>query len=363
MATIIVTIIDILALILLCWINKNNAEGLGKKGSKYIFSTLLIFIAFEIAGAAAALLGKGDKNSALALAMIFGVVGGMISYFFAKKEPVAAVHQKTGIGDIILTTILLIITIIFVFPFYWVVTGSFRVVKTAVKVPEWWPLHPTMVNYQDLFKNPALQWFNNSLIIALGTMVLVCIVSALAGYVLAKKKFPGRDLIFSLFVGAMALPKQVVLVPLVQLVSSWGMHNTLWAVILPAVGWPFGVFLMKQFSETVPNEILEAAKMDGCSEIQTFTDVVVPIVKPGLGALAIFTFITAWNDYFMQLIMLNSREKLTLQLGVATLQSEFSTNYGVLMAGATLAALPIVIIFVLFQKAFTQGITMGAVKG
>lgn len=273
-------------------------------------------------------------------------------------------YKKYSPFNVISTILLLIVTFIFVFPFYWVVTGSLKEQRVTVKLPpEWFPLSPTIANYQTLFKNPALQWFGNSVIISLIAMVLVCTVAALAGYVLAKKKFPGRNLIFSMFVGAMALPKQVVLVPLVKLVSSWGMHDTLWAVILPSVGWPFGIFLMKQFSETVPNEILEAAKIDGCGEFQTFRSVVLPIVRPGVGALAIFTFISTWNDYFLQLIMLNSRTALTLQLGIATLQAEFATNYGALMAGATFAALPIVLVFLLFQNAFTQGITMGAVKG
>lgn len=142
-----------------------------------------------------------------------------------------------------------------------------------------------------------------------------------------------------------------------------GFHNTLWAAILPAIGWPFGIFLMKQFSETIPSELIQAAKIDGCSELRTFWNIVVPIVKPGIAALAIFTFISAWNDYFLQLIMLNSRKNLTLQLGLATLQGEFATDYGVLMAGAALAAIPIVIMFLAFQKSFTQGITIGAVKG
>ena len=112
-----------------------------------------------------------------------------------------------------------------------------------------------------------------------------------------------------------------------KLVSFMGIHDTPWAVILPLCGWPFGIFLMKQFSENVPTELLEAAKIDGSGEIRTFTSIVMPIVKPGLGALAIFTFINTWNDYFMQLVMLNSRTNLTISLGVATLQQEFSTNY------------------------------------
>lgn len=168
---------------------------------------------------------------------------------------------------------------------------------------------------------------------------------------------------FSLFVAAMALPKQVVLVPLVRIINFMGIHDTLWAVILPLVGWPFGVFLMKQFSENIPTELLESAKIDGCGEIRTFINVAFPIVKPGFAALAIFTFINTWNDYFMQLVMLTSRNNLTISLGVATMQAEMATNYGLIMAGAALATVPIVTVFLVFQKSFTQGITMGAVKG
>ena len=135
-------------------------------------------------------------------------------------------------------------------------------------------------------------------------MALTCITAAMAGYVLAKKKFYGRTVIFSLIVCAMALPKQVILIPLLKEMSFLGIHDTLWAVILPTVGWPFGVFLMKQFSEGIPNEMLEAARIDGAGEVRTFVQIILPMVKPGIGALAIFTFITAWNDYFMQLIML-----------------------------------------------------------
>ncbi|HBT16897.1 MAG TPA: sugar ABC transporter permease [Firmicutes bacterium] len=272
--------------------------------------------------------------------------------------------KKTSIGNILRMTLLYILTIGFIFPFYWVITGGFKQQEVTVQLPpQWFPIHPTIENYRKLFYNPALTWFFNSVLIALGTMILVCVVSTMAGYVLAKKKFYGRELIFAILVAAMALPKQVILVPLVRLISSWGFHNTLSAVILPAVGWPFGVFLMKQFNETLPTEILEAAKIDGSSELKTFILIVVPMVKPGIAALAIFTFIGAWNDYFMQLIMLNSKLKLTLPLGVATMQQEFATNYGVLMAGATFAAVPILIVFIAFQKYFTQGITMGAVKG
>lgn len=273
-------------------------------------------------------------------------------------------NKVTPFG-VISIIILSLLTIIFVFPFYWIMTGAFKSQPDTIKIPpQWWPTSPTMENFQKLLvQNPAGKWLFNSILIALITMLLVCITSSLAGYVLAKKRFYGQKLLFSVFIAAMALPKQVVLVPLVRIVNFMGIHDTLAAVILPLVGWPFGVFLMKQFSENIPGELLESAKIDGCGEIRTFISIAFPIVKPGFAALAIFTFINTWNDYFMQLVMLSSRDKLTVSLGVATMQAEMATNYGLIMAGAALAAIPIVVVFLIFQKSFTQGITMGAVKG
>lgn len=259
---------------------------------------------------------------------------------------------------------LIIIALTFIFPFYWILTGAFKAQSVTMQLPpEWFPKHPTMANFQKLFNNPALRWFFNSVWMSLASMLLVCITASMAGYVLAKKRFTGRAIIFSILICAMALPKQVVLVPLVRIMNKLGLYNTLSAVILPAVGWPFGVFLMKQFSETIPTEILEAARIDGAGELRTFINVVCPVIKPAFGALAIFTFISTWNDYFLQLVMLQSRTKLSIALGVATLQAEMATDYGVIMAGAALGSLPIVLIFICFQKYFANGITMGAVKG
>lgn len=272
---------------------------------------------------------------------------------------------RLTVGGAVGMAMLWLITIaLFLFPFYWVITGSLKSRKATLTLPpEWFPKEPTLANYEQLFKNPAVEWFLNSLMIALITMAIVCVIATLAGYVLAKKRFIGQKAVFALFVAAMALPKQVILVPLVRLMAGWGLHDSMWAVIFGSIGWPFGIFLMKQFSETIPGELLEAARIDGCSELRTFATIVVPLVKAGMAALAIFTFITTWNDYFLQLIMLSKRTNLTLQLGIATMQTEFSSNYGVLSAGATFAALPIIIVFICFQKYFTQGITMGAVKG
>ena len=260
--------------------------------------------------------------------------------------------------------ILILLAIFFLFPLYWIVTGSFKsAIDINAKVPVWFPMNPTMGNYDKLFAKPAFLWLFNIVFISAMAMILTCITAALAGYALGKKRFYGRTILFTIIICAMALPKQVIVIPLAQEMKLLHMSDTLWAVILPTVGWPFGVFLMKQFSETIPNEILEAARVDGAGELKTFFSVVFPMIKPGIGALAIFTFVNTWNDYFLQLVMLTSKEKWTLPLAIANLQGEMSSDFGLIMAGAALAAIPIIVVFIAFQKYFTQGIAMGAVKG
>ena len=260
--------------------------------------------------------------------------------------------------------ILIMLAIFFLFPLYWIVTGSFKsAIDINAKVPVWFPMNPTMGNYDKLFANPAFLWLFNIVFISAMAMILTCITAALAGYALGKKRFYGRTILFTIIICAMALPKQVIVIPLAQEMKLLHMSDTLWAVILPTVGWPFGVFLMKQFSETIPNEILEAARVDGAGELKTFFSVVFPMIKPGIGALAIFTFVNTWNDYFLQLVMLTSEEKWTLPLAIANMQGEMSSDFGLIMAGAALASIPIIVVFIAFQKYFTQGIAMGAVKG
>ena len=262
--------------------------------------------------------------------------------------------------------LLIILALLFIFPLYWILTGSFKTQQAVNSaVPVWFPTGETvtMRNYNELFNRPAITWLLNTVFICAAAMGLTCIAASMGGYALAKKRFSGRALLFSVFICAMALPKQVILIPLLKELAFLKLHNTLWAVILPTVGWPFGVFLMKQFSENIPGELLEAARIDGAGEARTFIEIVIPLIKPGIGALAIFTFITAWNDYFLQLIMLNDTKVLTISLGIAKLQTELSTDFGLIMAGAALGSVPIIIIFLIFQKFFTRGITMGAVKG
>lgn len=295
--------------------------------------------------------------------------------------------KHLDVYKIISVIIIAVLAFAFAFPLYWIIIGSF---KTSAAInsttPQWWPQEWVLDNYRKLFSKQtaalweinipftsisfagptvpaAIRWLLNTVFMAVASMILTCITSAMAGYALAKKRFVGRTLLFSLIVCAMALPKQVILIPLLREMASLELYNTIWAVIFPIVGWPFGVFLMKQFAEGIPGEMMEAAKIDGAGEWKTFYTIALPLIKPGIGALAIFTFINSWNDYFMQLIMLTSTKNLTISLGIAKLQAENATDFGLIMAGAALAAIPIIVVFLIFQKYFTKGITMGVVKG
>ena len=293
--------------------------------------------------------------------------------------------SKAKVYSVFSWIMICLIAFTFLFPLYWIITGSFKTKQEILSsTPVWVPTQWVMNNYQNLMSKrtaplfkfsalgysitgptvpAAIRWLLNTVVMSVSSMLLTCLTASMAGYALAKKRFYGRTILFSLIVCAMALPKQVILIPLLREMSSLGLYDTIWAVIIPIVGWPFGVFLLKQFAEGIPTEMVEACRIDGASEWRTFTDVMFPMIKPGVGACAIFTFINSWNDYFMQLIMLMGTDKLTISVGIATMQGENSTDFGILMAGSALASVPIIIVFLIFQKYFTKGITMGAVKG
>lgn len=265
---------------------------------------------------------------------------------------------------IFVVIVLALLAVFFIFPLYWILTGSLKdAITINAQKPQWFPLEPTLDNYVRLFKQPAIQWLLNTIIIAVAAMALTCITAALAGYALAKKRFWGQTVLFSLLVCAMALPKQVIVIPLLQEMSALGLNNNLLAVILPTVGWPFGIFLMKQFSETIPTEMLEAARIDGASEVRTFVSIVFPMVKPGVGALAIFTFVNTWNDFLGPLIYLTRTELKTIQIGLRMFISQYSAEYGLIMAASVVVLIPVLIVFLSLQKYFVQGVASSGIKG
>ena len=244
------------------------------------------------------------------------------------------------------------------------ITISFMNVVTLLRMPPKLIPDPfTAMNYIKLLGGSLLpRWEFNSAVIAVTNTLISLFVSSFYGYIFAKKEFPGKKVLFWILICTMMVPFQVAAIPIFLMFRDFHMVNTYWGLIIPGIFSAYGVFLMRQVIKTLPTELIEAAKMDGCSELQIYARIILPLSKPGLAVLGIFTFVGNWNDFFWPLVLLNDSKIYTLPVGLPTLQSQW-TDYGLLMAGATLAALPTIVIFILFQRYFLQGITVGAIKG
>lgn len=253
---------------------------------------------------------------------------------------------------------------IFIFPYYWMVVVSIQPKTVLRNLKALIPRSVSLDNFKSLFRlRYFYRWNFNSIFTALLASILVCLSSTLSGYAFAKKQFLGRDIIFWCFLITMAIPKQSILLPLYMLMRDFKMIDTYQGLIVPTIAWPMGIFLMRQIIKTIPNEIIDAGKIDGASEWQIFYRLVIPMAKPGMMALTIFTFVGVYNDYFWQLLILNKSKMMTLPLAVATLQDMYSGNITLIIAGAVMASLPMIIVYVILQKHFIKGIRIGALKG
>jgi multiple sugar transport system permease protein len=248
----------------------------------------------------------------------------------------------------------------------WMASTSLKPVTSYLKMPpEIIPLHPSLSNYADLLTNAPhwWRWVANSIIVTTVVTVANLLFCSMAGYAFAKKRFPGGQTIFWVIVMSMMLPQQVTLIPLYQVAVRLGLYDNFGGLCIPFLSTAFGIFLMKQFSATLSTDMLEAGRIDGCSEIGLFFRIVLPLVKPALAVLGIFTVMWQWNDFLWPLVITNSVQMKTLQVGLSTLQSKWSTDYGTLMAGASLSAIPMIAVFLGFQRYFIQGLRLGAIKG
>lgn len=266
--------------------------------------------------------------------------------------------------DILFNLIVLFFAILSLFPLYWLVTSSFKNSSDVVKMPpDWFPKTFTLSNYVDVFNNqPAFKWAYNSLFVSIVSTLALIVVSALAAYAFSKLKFRGQNILFVIFISSLMIPKEVMIVPLFRIIQDFGMVNTLSGMIFPNIATAFGVFLLKGFFDTIPDSLREAAKIDGASELRIFYKIMLPLAKPGIGALFILNFVQVWNDYLWQLVVGQEKGSKTLMVGIATLMQDLNPNFAYKMAGATVAAIPMLLIFIFFQKYFTKGITLGADK-
>ena len=261
--------------------------------------------------------------------------------------------------------VLIPVAIVALFPLYWLVTTALTPSSAAIRVPpSLIPAEPTLENFARLFTQaPVVAWALNSLVIATAIMAGHVVFDSMAGYAFAKKRFPGKNLLFVLIVSSLMIPVHVTLVPRFILVSEIGLVNNPLGVILPSIADVFGIFLMRQFISSLPSELEDAARIDGASEWQVFWRVVMPLSRPAVATVAIFSFVGAWNAFLWPLIVLSRRELLTLPVGVATLQQEFTQNIGMVMAGAAVGAVPMIVLFLVFQRYFLEGVRVGGLKG
>ena len=265
---------------------------------------------------------------------------------------------------VILFTFLL--SFIFIFPFYWLFKGAFQPPYMATQMPpSFAPVNLTFNNFFRLFSRfPAFRWFLNSVIVAGCATAFSLIFGSLAGYAFAKRKFPGKEIIFWMLLAAMMLPRQVTLIPLYIIMNNYGLYNTYPGMFLPQIAWPFGLFLMRQFMTSIPDELLQSAKVDGAKELTIFLRIIIPLSIPAFGTVGILYFVRVWNDYLWQLVISKDLIMNTLPVGVAKIsQGEFAVDYGLLMSGAAVSAVPMIAIFLFFQKYFVTGLTVGGVKG
>ncbi|MDC7234704.1 MAG: carbohydrate ABC transporter permease [Spirochaetales bacterium] len=272
---------------------------------------------------------------------------------------------KQNIFKIILTVILFTIGISMVLPVLWMVSSSLKYEAEVFKMPmEWIPREITSQNYQKAVTDfPYFKWYGNTFKTTFWIVVISLIFNSLSGYAFAKLRFHGREFIFALFIATLMIPMQVRIIPQFLIFKAFGMINTHYAVVLPWIYNGFAIFLMRQFFMTIPDEMIEAAKIDGSGEFRTFWQIVMPLARPALIALTILSFTWGWNQYFGPLIYLSETTKQVLAVGITNFKSQYSSNFALQMAGSTLALIPILAVYLIAQKHFIEGIAMSGIKG
>ncbi|HOK69934.1 MAG TPA: carbohydrate ABC transporter permease [Bacillota bacterium] len=254
-------------------------------------------------------------------------------------------------------------------PFIAMVSQSLKPGSQVLEYPfRWIPENPSMENYRMLFKqNPIMRWTLNSFIVAGGSTILQLITCSLAAYAFSRTSFPGKDILFWMMMSMLIIPSQTTLVPLFLLFSKLNLTNTYTALLLPTASSAFGIFLLKQFMEPIPKDYDEAASLDGCTRFQFYSKILLPMCKPALAVLATFNFVTQWNDFLYPLIMTQTRDMFTLQIGLSALQASGSRGemggMGVVMAGAVWGFIPTFILFLLLQKYLVEGVSSAGIKG
>lgn len=269
--------------------------------------------------------------------------------------------KKEQISSFLTGIILIFFAVLALFPFFYMILTSFK--QTYSMELDLSLKGLSFQNFRTIFKNfEFAKYFFNSTMVVVIACLLNAVISSMAAYGFEKKRFKGREVLFGVYLATLMVPSQVILIPLFTIIQKLHLINTHLVLTLPVVN-AFGVFLIRQFMASVPDELIEAARIDGCREFKIYYSIVLPLIKPVLVSLTVFTFITTWNDFVWPLIAVTDSNMSTLTLALASLQGNYATNYGLVMAGATLVFLPPFLLYIFLQKQFVEGIALSGVKG
>ena len=268
--------------------------------------------------------------------------------------PTLALHAALVLGALVTLT-----------PLLWMVSASFMSPGESNSFPpRLLPQVPTLQNYVDLFTRLNLaRYLLNSTLVAVSATLISLIINSMAGYAFAKLRFAGRERVFHVLLAALVIPGQVGMLPLFLLLRAMGLVNTMAGVVVPFMAGIFGIFMIRQYALSIPDDLLDAARVDGAGEYRIFWNIVIPVIQPILVTLAVFTFLSAWNDFMWPLIVLSDDAKYTLPVALASLSGEHVQDTGLMMAGSVLTVLPVVVLFLVLQRAYIRGVMMGSVKG
>ena len=271
-------------------------------------------------------------------------------------------HRLGTAGYYVVSIVLAVIALI---PFLWMISTSLKSRGALMSIPiEWIPAEPTLDGYAKVFSRfPFLRTIGNSLLISVAYTLITLISASMAAFAFAKLRFRGSGAILSVYIATMMIPTQVTMIPLFVVMNRLGLIDSYASVILPSMFKPFAVFLLVQQMKTIPNDYIDAARIDGAGLFQTYRKVALPLCIPTLATLAVTTFMESWNDYLWPLLMLTDRNKMTLPNALSTLNGQYSTEYNVLMAGSLISMIPIIIIYIAAQKQFKSGLMAGGIKG
>ena len=275
-------------------------------------------------------------------------------------------HTKAVVGKVIVYIILILIACVMVIPFLWMLSASIKSDREVFQMNPfvWIPEVPRWSNYSNIWtKIPFARFVGNTVFLTLVVTFLQLLTSSFAAYSFAKLNFRHKNGLFLAYIATIAMPWQVYMVPQFIMMRKMGLNDKLTAIICLQAFSAFGVFMMKQFYEGIPDDLCEAARIDGMSEYRIYASIMLPLSKPALSTLTIFTFVATWNDYLGPLIYLKSQNKKTIQLGLKMFISQYSSDYGLIMAGSVLSLIPVLIVFLVLQKYFVEGVAATGLKG